>query len=630
MTIIAGHTAESENIIDRISTAAGAFAGWIMVAISAFIGYEILSRAFFSEPTVWVYDISTYSLVWFSFIAAGFVLKEKKHLNVDLIISQCSPRVRAASELLALALMMAFIGFILVYAYGATVRAYASGELEPTIIRTPVYAVMAGMVLGLLIFFLQIIREIVKTAGSWRTLPPADPSRSVYFRSPLAFLLPVFIGAGAGMYLLLNDWPGLGLFVLLVSLLLSGVPVFTCLGVAGTIGIFFVFGTGGFPQLAQISYKATHSNTLLAVPLYVLAGQILLAGRIGPELFNFAAAWIGHIRGGFAVATVLACGVFAAISGSSIATAAAIGILAVPEMLKRGYKPHFAYGIVAAGGTLGILIPPSTPMILYSGMTDESTGALFMAGVVPGVLLLILFSLYVVWASEKSTTPAASMKERVAATKEAIWGVLAPVIILVGIYTGAFTPTEAAAVAVLYGLVVGLLRKTIRLRDLQSVMAEGILSSGMIMMIIVGAILLGMITTVLQLPQSLLDFVQEMNISRWAVMAVLVVIYIILGMFLEVVSILLITLPIVYPLITSLGFNGVWFAILLVILMEVSLITPPVGMNLFVVQGITKARLGEVVRGVWPFIILMFIALGLVMAIPDLALWFPSTMGFNR
>lgn len=269
-------------------------------------------------------------------------------------------------------------------------------------------------------------------------------------------------------------------------------------------------------------------------------------------------------------------------------------------------------------------------MILYSGMTDESTGALFMAGVVPGVLLLGLFCLYVIWASEKSDAKAASFSERLEATKKAIWGVLAPVIILVGIYTGIFTPTEAAAVAVLYGLVVGIARGTIRLGDLQAVMAEGVLSSGMIMMIIVGAILLGMITTVLQLPQNLLDYVQEANISRWTVMAILVVIYLILGMFLEVVSILLITLPIVYPLITSLGFDGVWFAILLVILMEASLITPPVGMNLFVVQGITKARLSEVVRGVWPFIILMAVALGLVMAVPEIALWFPSTMGFNR
>lgn len=620
----------SENIIDRISTAAGAFAGWIMVAVSVCIGYEILWRALFAQPSVWVYDVSTYSLVWFSFISAGYVLKEKKHLSVDLITSQCSPKARVASEMLSLLLMMAFIGFMLFYAGRLIMHAFSTGELEPTIIRTPVYLVLVGMVLGLFIFFMQVLREIVRAALIWRELASVSQPGKVLCRSPFVFVGLACFGAGFGLYLLMNDWPGIGLFVFLISLLLAGVPVFTCLGVAGTIGIFLVFGSGGLPQLAQIAYKATHSNTLLAIPLYVLAGQILLAGRIGPELFNFAAAWIGHIRGGFAVATVLACGVFAAISGSSIATAAAIGILAIPEMLKRGYKPHFAYGIVAAGGTLGILIPPSTPMILYSGMTDESTGALFMAGVIPGVLLLGLFCLYVIWASEKSDVKAATFAERVEATKQAIWGLMAPVIILVGIYTGIFTPTEAAAVAVIYGLVVGVARGTIRLRDLQRVMAEGILSSGMIMMIIVGAILLGMVTTVLQLPQNLLDFVQEANISRWTVMAILVVIYLILGMFLEVVSILLITLPIVYPLITSLGFDGVWFAIVLVILMEVSLITPPVGMNLFVVQGITKARLSDVVRGVWPFIFLMAAALGLVMLVPEIALWFPSTMGFNR
>ncbi|TKR54460.1 TRAP transporter small permease subunit [Allopusillimonas ginsengisoli] len=299
----------SDNLIDRVSTAAGALAGWIMVAVSAFIGYEILWRALFAQPSVWVYDISTYSLVWFSFMAAGFVLKEKKHLNVDLLISQCTRRVQAASEMLSLLLMMAFIGFILFYSYGSMMHTYSTGELEPTIIRTPVYLVLAGMVFGLFVFFLQILREIVRVARSWRGLGFAAPSGNIFFRSPTAFVAVVLLGAGCGLYLLMNDWPGLGLFVFLVSLLLAGVPVFTCLGIAGTIGIFFVFGSGGFPQLAQISYKATHSNTLLAIPLYVLAGQILLAGRIGPELFNFAAAWFGHIRGGFAVATVLACGV---------------------------------------------------------------------------------------------------------------------------------------------------------------------------------------------------------------------------------------------------------------------------------------------------------------------------------
>lgn len=622
---------ESRNIIDKLSAASGAFAGWVMVFSSIFIGYEIVSRAVFSKATVWVYDITTYSLVWFTFIAAGYVLKEKRHLNVDLFILRCAPRVRAALEILALTLVMILIGFILVYSSQATLHTYLIGELEPTIIRTPLYIIYAGMVFGLLVCFLQTLCEIVKVLRTYGSLAAGDASYPLIFRNPLVCLLVFFAGMAVAFYLFVNDSPASGLFVALIFMLLAGVHVFTSLAISAVIGIFFVFGASGFPQVAQIAYKATASNTLLAVPLYILAGQILMAGRIGPELFNFASAWIGHLRGGYAVATVIACGIFAAISGSSVATVATIGTMAIPEMIKRGYKPHFAYGLVAAGGTLGILIPPSTPMILYSGMTNESTGALFMGGVVPGILLMALFSVYAVVATGKgqSNSRKASWPERRAATKEAFWGLLAPIIILVGIYTGIFTPTEAAGVVVLYGLVVSLLRKTIRVRDLQAVMADGVLTSGMIMMIVVGAILLGMVVTVLQLPQGLTDFVQEAQVPRWAVMAILFVIYIILGMFLEVVSILLITLPVVYPLIISLDFNGLWFGIVLVVLMEFALVTPPVGLNLFTIQGITRARLSVIVRGVWPFIVLLAIGLGLVVAYQPLALWLPGTMGYH-
>lgn len=622
---------ESRNIIDKLSAASGAFAGWVMVFSSIFIGYEIVSRAVFSKATVWVYDITTYSLVWFTFIAAGYVLKEKRHLNVDLFILRCAPRVKAALEILALALVMILIGFILVYSSQATLHTYLNGELEPTIIRTPLYIIYAGMVFGLLVCFLQTLCEIVKVLRVYDSLPAGDMSHPLIFRNPWVCMLAFFAGIAVAFYLFVNDSPAAGLFVALIFMLLAGVHVFTSLAVSAVIGIFFVFGASGFPQVAQIAYKATASNTLLAVPLYILAGQILMAGRIGPELFNFASAWIGHLRGGYAVATVIACGIFAAISGSSVATVATIGTMAIPEMIKRGYKPHFAYGLVAAGGTLGILIPPSTPMILYSGMTNESTGALFMGGVVPGILLMVLFSVYAVVATGKgqSNSRKASWPERRAATKEAFWGLLAPIIILVGIYTGIFTPTEAAGVVVLYGLVVSLLRKTIRVRDLQAVMADGVLTSGMIMMIVVGAILLGMVVTVLQLPQGLTDFVQEAQVPRWVVMAILFVIYIILGMFLEVVSILLITLPVVYPLIISLDFNGLWFGIVLVVLMEFALVTPPVGLNLFTIQGITRARLSVIVRGVWPFIVLLAMGLALVVVYQPLVLWLPGTMGYH-
>ncbi|WP_337997265.1 TRAP transporter large permease subunit [Oleispirillum naphthae] len=626
----------SPNVIDRISLICGMLSGWLLLIISLSIGYEVLSRALFGQATVWVYDMTTYFLVWFSFLSCAVVLRAGRHLNVDIFIGAVPPLVARGLEAAGLLIVATVLTLIFLYTGEATIHAYKTGELEPTIIRTPVYLIHVGMVVGLGVAALQSGREFVRAALACRAhwLAEARSAGSEGQRAPwiLAVSLAVFVGLVAcGLLLLPTDYAVLGLVVLIIAQLFFGVPVFASLSFAGIAGLYFIFGPQtGLPQAAQIAYKAVLSNTLLAIPLYVLAGSILEAGRIGPELFNFASAWIGHRRGGYAVATVLACGIFAAISGSSVATAATIGSLAIPEMLKRGYEPRFVYGLVAAGGTLGILIPPSTPLILYSGMTDESTGALFMGGVVPGMLLLLGFSLYAVVACGGRREERTDWPTRIAVSKTAFWGIMAPVIVLTGIYSGIFTPTEAAAVVVLYALAVSLVRGTVKWSDLPRILAEGVQTSGMIMMIIVGAMLLGIITTVLQIPQALQEAVADAGLGPWTVFAGLVVIYVFLGMFLEVVSILLITLPIVYPLIVSLGFNGLWFAIALVILMELALITPPVGLNLFTVQGVSGATLTDVIRGVTPFILVLVLGFAFVVAVPQLALWLPSSMGFGH
>ena len=616
-------------IVNKITDYFGIISGWIMLFASGCICYEILSRALYAQATVWVYDITTYALIWFTFTVSGYVLKKKRHLCVDFIVVRCTPKVNNVIEIISTILIIILSGLIFYYSAHSTYEAFVSGELEPTIIRTPLYIIYLGMVVGVLVLLLQSILQLIDSILVWKTIETIDDSRLIIFRNAWLYVLICISLIAIGIFVLLKEYIAFGLLIIMLTMLMMGIPVFVSLGLVGISGLFMSFGIAGLPQIAQISYKAVESNVLLAVPLYVLAGQILQSGRIGPELFSFASVWIGHLRGGYAVATIVACAIFAAISGSSVATAAAIGMMAIPEMIKRGYKPSFAYGLVAVGGTLGILIPPSTPMILYSSMTEESTGALFMGGVFPGILLVIIYSIYAVIVSEKSNMQADTWNNRFAATKTAIWGLLAPLIVLVGIYTGAFTPTEAAAIAVIYALLVSIIRGTIRIKNLNEVLSEGSLSSGMIMMIIVGAILLGVQVTILQVPQKLIEYVQALQISRWTVFAILCVIYLILGMFLEVVSILLITAPIVYPLIKSMGFNGLWFGIVLVVLMEFAIITPPVGLNLFTIQGITKAPLAEIIRGVLPFIILMIIGLIAVILFPQLSLWLPGTMGLS-
>ncbi len=612
--------------IDRLSTWTGALSGWLMIGVAACIGWEILSRALLGHATVWVYDISTYSLIWFTFLSGTYVVFSHRHLAVDLYIQNCHPTVAQALRLLGLLVVAVTAIILLWFSTHAMLTAWRLGELEPTILPFPSWLIHFGMVAGLALTGLQTLLELVRATRAIRE----EAARSGGQAMALLNLAVVLVVAGVGIWLVFNGMEPAGLIILIVSLLFAGVPVFAALSLAGIAGLVSIFGPDlAFTQAEQIAKKAVESNALLAVPLYILAGNILQAGRVGPELYSFASVWFGHIRGGHAVATVLACGIFAAISGSSVATAATIGAMAIPEMLARGYPKRFVYGLVAAGGTLGILIPPSTPMILYSGITDESTGAMFMAGVVPGVLLLGLFCVYAVAASGRNEEQPATLEERWAVTRQAIWGLLAPLIVLVGIYSGIFTPTEAAAVIVLYALIISLLRGTVKVSELRPILADGVLVGGMIMAIIYGALILGTVTTLLQVPQKLQSFVEVAELSAWTIFALVAAFYLILGIFLEVVSILLITLPIIYPLMTSLGFNGVWFGIVLVVLMELALITPPVGLNLFTVQGVTRAPLKEIIHGVLPFIVLMIILLVMIVLFSPIATWLPSTMGYN-
>ena len=294
-----------------------------------------------------------------------------------------------------------------------------------------------------------------------------------------------------------------GFTILLLVLLFSGLPVAFSLGLGGVAGmVLFLGGEGALAQLPIIGYKSLDDFVLVSVPLYILMSQILLTGKVGNDLFELANKWLCHLPGGLGVATVIACAIFAAITGSSVACAVTIGSIAIPEMLSRGYDRRLVLGTVAAGGTLGILIPPSIPMILYGAITDESVGKLFMSGVVPGVLLTVLFIAVVVYSSRHlERHEAAPWAERMAALRQSIWGLLLPIIVVGGIYTGAFTPTEAAGVGTVYSLFITFcVYRTLKLRDLPGILNDTVQTSCMIFAIMIGASLFGFVLTILSWP----------------------------------------------------------------------------------------------------------------------------------
>ncbi|MCG7346496.1 TRAP transporter large permease [Sporosarcina sp. ACRSL] len=404
-------------------------------------------------------------------------------------------------------------------------------------------------------------------------------------------------------------------------LLLIGLPVAFSLSLLAVAGMyFFNGGTFAFMQIPIISYKSLDDFTLTALPMYVLMSQVLVVSGVGRDLYEMASRWFRHFPGGLAIATLFCCTVFSAISGSSVATAVTVGAVALPEMVRRGYNKRHVLGLLAAGGTLGILIPPSIPMIIYGSVTGESVGKLFIAGIVPGAIMTIAFMIFSSYQTRHIKDKPATWAERMEASRKAIWGLMLPVVIIGGIYTGIFTPTEAAAVGVVLSfLVAAFIYKNINMTTMKEILVSTVKTNTMILFIIIGAMLLGYIMTILQIPQGIVNFATSQDINPWIIFILINLVLLILGMFLETVSILVITLPILYPIIMALGFDPIWFAIIMVINMELALISPPVGMNLFVLKGLNKENtISEIVKGVIPYAVIMLLVMALLSFFPEI------------
>lgn len=425
----------------------------------------------------------------------------------------------------------------------------------------------------------------------------------------------------------------MGDFIIVVLLLLfilcMGLPVAFSLG--GTSVLLILIYALPIKVVGATMLSSLESFTMLSIPIFILMSQILLDGRVGDDLFDVMNAWVRHLPGGLAIGTILACAFFAAITGSGAATAATIGMVAYPAMVSRGYDKQFTLGLLAAGGTLGILIPPSIPMIIYGTVTEDSVGKLFIAGVIPGLLLAGLFILYAVWKSKGggyTPVPPTTWKERLEITFKNIWGILLPFIIIGGIYSGAFTPTEAAAVGLAYSLFITIVvYRTIKFRDIPSLCLKAVPTSCMIAIIISAALLFGRVMTLLRIPQSLTEIVVANRMSALMFIIVMNFLMLVLGAMLETVSIVLLTMPLVTPILHALGVDTIWYGVVLTVNMTMALVTPPVGMNLYVINGLLPdIKMKDVICGVIPFIAIILIFLVVVIAFPQISLWLPSIM----
>jgi tripartite ATP-independent transporter DctM subunit len=423
-------------------------------------------------------------------------------------------------------------------------------------------------------------------------------------------------------------------FLVLFILMLLRVPVGMAMGLVGVTGYAYIAGPGpALKLIGQSSMRTVTDYTFGVIPMFMLMGAFVSVSGVSKELFRAANAFIGHMRGGLGVATVLACGGFAAICGSSVATAATFSSVAYPEMRRFGYPQSFSTGVIAAGGTLGAMLPPSTVLAVYAILTQQDIGKLFMAGIVPGLLamLLYVFTIMIIVRVRPDWLPRGDKKswpDRFRGLKD-VWAPLVLFIFVIGgLYGGFFTPTEAGGVGASGAFLLGVLRGKLDRVAIRSALLSATRTSAAVFTVLIGALLFGYFLTITQVPQKLMEMLTGMGVGRYGILAMIMVMYLVLGCLMDAMAMIILTVPIIFPVIVQLGFDPIWFGVIIVMTVELGLIHPPVGMNVFVIKSVVKdVSFTTIFKGVIPFVVTDLIRLVILICFPIIALWLPSKMG---
>jgi len=422
-------------------------------------------------------------------------------------------------------------------------------------------------------------------------------------------------------------------FVVLFALMLLRVPVGMAMGLVGVTGFgYLVGGTPALKMVGQTTMRTVTDYTFGIIPMFLLMGQFAANSGMSRELFRTANSFVGHFRGGLGLATVAACGGFAAVSGSSVATAATFSTIAYPEMRRYGYPQSFATGVIAAGGTLGVILPPSTVLTVYGIITEQDIGKLFIAGIVPGLVAAIMYmvTIGIIGLVRPSYLPAgqrSSWRERFLSLKDVWASLLLFVFVIGGLYGGLFIPTEAAAMGAGGAFLIGIARRRLSRQAILSSLLGATRTAAAVFTVLIGAILFGYFLTVTQTPQNVTHFLTGLGLGRYGVLALIMVMYLLLGCLMDALGMIILTIPIIFPVISALGFDPIWFGIIIVMTVELGLIHPPVGMNVFVIKSVIEdVKISTIFKGVLPFVATDILRLILLIAFPILTLYLPSQM----
>src|SRR5664280_2508206 len=608
-----------------------------------------------AQDVSWAQELCIYMFIWMAKFGAAYGVRTGIHVGVDVMVNMLPGVSRKRVIIFSLLCGALFTGIVATFGASFVGQMWATGQRSNDL-EAPMWIVYLAIPLGsgLMCFrFLQVCwwfywtgklphHDVGHVDGiEADALHPAEIAAQEKRKgesSPLGLILmlfPVLIVAicfahSAGLIVMPQGVRAAIVFVLLISLMLTGMPVSIALGLT-LLSFMFTLTDVRTESVALKLFTGIENFEIMAIPFFILAGNFLTHGGVARRMINFATAMVGHWYGGLALASVLACALFAAISGSSPATVVAIGSVVLPAMVAQGFPKRFGAGVITTSGSLGILIPPSIPMVLFAVSTNTSVGKLFIAGIVPGIALATMLGAttwYRAWRNDYPRMPKATLAERLNAFRKSVWGLLLIVIVIGGIYSGLFTPTEAAAVSAVYAFIVAVfIYKDLKLRDVPRVLLSSANLSAMILYIITNAVLFSFLMTYENVPHALAQWMIDQGFGWVGFLLVVNVLLLMAGNVMEPSSIILIMAPILFPVAVKLGIDPIHFGILMTVNMEVGLCHPPVGLNLYVASGIAKMGITELTIAVWPWLVAMLGFLVVVTYWEGLSLWLPRLLG---
>ncbi len=601
----------------------------------------------------WAQELCIYLFIWMAKFGAAYGVRTGIHVGVDVLVMRMEPA--RAKKVILFGLLAGALFTATIANFGAhfTWSVWESGSRSSDL-EAPMWIVYMAIPLGsaLMCFrFLQVAWYYSRTGSLPRhdaahvegieeaaAAPPVDFQPRPKGGAKLSWFLMAlpFILLGMGLmarYGLVPAGGGLRaalVFGLLVSLMLTGMPISIALGLT-VLSFMFTLTDLPLDSVAMKLFTGIENFEIMAIPFFILAGNFLTHGGVARRMINFATSMIGHWHGGLGLAAVMACALFAAVSGSSPASVVAIGSVVMPAMVKQGFPPRFGAGIVTTAGALGILIPPSIAMVLFSVSTNTSVGKLFIAGVIPGIMLATMLGMTTWYRARKFGYPRmqrATWAEKGKAARDSAWGLMLIVIVIGGIYTGVFTPTEAAAVSAVYAFVIAVfVYKDLGLKDVPRVLLSSANMSAMLLYIITNAVLFSFLMTSEQIPQATAAWMVDQGFGPIGFLLLVNIMLLLAGNVMEPSSIILIMAPILFPVAMKLGIDPIHFGILITVNMEVGMCHPPVGLNLYVASGIAKMGITELTIAVWPWLVTMLVFLVLITYVPSISLFLPRLLG---